>query len=126
MRHSVILTWNRLVLLAVCLLAVIVVATAVISSRVRAAETRAAAESISKDSGEVTAGELSQWILEKRQDYQLVDLREPWHYDDYHIPTAINIPLNTLFDSRGLGQLDKGKKIVVYSMGAGNAAKTQL
>lgn len=126
MRHSVLLTGKRVIVLAVLFVALLVVATAVISGRVRAAETRAAAESITKGDGEVTAGELAQWILEKRQDYQLIDLREPWHYDDYHIPMAINIPLNAMFEPQGVSKLDKQKKVVVYSMGAGHAAKTQL
>jgi rhodanese-related sulfurtransferase len=70
--------------------------------------------------------ELARWILEKRKDYQLVDLREPWEYDDYHIPGAINIPLSQLFTAEGLKQLDRSKIIVVYGLGAGHAAQTQL
>lgn len=74
----------------------------------------------------VSAGELAQWLIDKRTDYQLVDIRMPWQYDDYHIPTAISIPLADLFQPEGLKKLDRSKKIVVYGLGAGHAAEAQL
>jgi rhodanese-related sulfurtransferase len=124
MRRSIVLTGNKLVVLAVVLVAVVLALAAAISHSVRAAETKAAVESIAKDAGQVTAGELAQWIIEKRQDYQLIDLREPWQFDDYHIPTAINIPFAQFFGPEA--RLDKNKKIVVYGLGAGHSAQTQL
>ena len=50
----------------------------------------------------------------------------PWQYDDYHIPTAISIPLSELFQPEGLKKLERSKKIVVYGLGAGHAAEAQL
>jgi len=126
MRRSVVLTGNRIAAVTIVLVAVLVVAAVVIGRTVRAAETAAAVATMTQDTGQVTAGELAQWVLEKHQDYQLVDLRDPWHFDDYHIPTAINIPRNALFQAENLKRLDRQKKIVVYSLGAGEAAKTQL
>jgi rhodanese-related sulfurtransferase len=70
--------------------------------------------------------ELAQWILEKRTDYQLIDLRAAWEFDDYHIPTAVHIPLDQLFTDAGLKQLERGKKIVVYGLGAGHPAQASL
>ncbi|MGC8792829.1 MAG: rhodanese-like domain-containing protein [Bryobacteraceae bacterium] len=70
--------------------------------------------------------ELARWILDKRTDYQLVDLREPWEYDDYHIPGAVNIPLSELFTPQGLSKLDRSKLVVVYGLGAGHPAQAQL
>lgn len=126
MRCSVELTGTRIAAFVIVLLAVLAVMAAVIHRSVRASETAAAAETMAKDSGQVTAAELAQWLLEKRQDYQLVDLREPWHFDDYHIPSAVNISSAALFQPESLKQLDRQKKIVVYSLGAGDAAKAQL
>ena len=74
----------------------------------------------------VGAPELATWILEKRKDYQLIDIRDPWAYDDYHIPTAVNIPLPELFKPANLAKLDRTKKTVVYGLGAGHSAQTQL
>jgi rhodanese-related sulfurtransferase len=83
-------------------------------------------ETIVKEQDHVTPGELARWLIEKRTDYQLIDLREPWQYDDYHIPTAVNIPITQLFGEAGLKKLSRGKKIVVYGLGAGHAAQAQL
>jgi rhodanese-related sulfurtransferase len=74
----------------------------------------------------VTATELAQWVVEKRSDFQLIDIRLPWQFDDYHIPTAINIPLAQLFEDQGLKQLSRTQKVVVYGLGAGHAAEAQL
>ena len=74
----------------------------------------------------VTARELAQWIIDKHEDYQLIDLRAAWEFDDYHIPGAINIPLEQLFADAGMKQLDRSKKIVVYGLGAGHPAQASL
>ena len=74
----------------------------------------------------VTSGELAAWILEKKQDYLLVDIRDPWKFDDYHIPTAVNVPLDQLFEDAGLKRLSREKKIVLYGLGMGHSAQAQL
>jgi rhodanese-related sulfurtransferase len=125
MKRSI--TLNAYTLGGIVVLAVLVVGVALaIAQRSGTAATDAAVDSIVKEGDHVTAGELARWVLEKRQDYQLVDIREPWHFDDYHIPTAINIPFPELMKDAGLKRLDRNKKIVVYSLGAGHAAQTQL
>ncbi|HLI61921.1 MAG TPA: rhodanese-like domain-containing protein [Terriglobales bacterium] len=86
----------------------------------------ALAQNIAQQTNEVTPRELAQWLIEKRPDFQLVDVRAPWKFDDYHIPTAVNIPLATLFVPAGLNQLSRGKKIVLYDEGTGGAAQAQL
>ena len=89
-------------------------------------DSAAIVQSIIEEKDHVTPTELAHWILEKRRDYQLIDLRPPWQFDDYHIPTAVNVPLDQFFQGASLKQLDRGKKIVVYGLGAGHAAETQL
>ncbi len=125
MTRTIVLTGSRLAVIAVIFLAIILAVAAVMNYSARAAEARAV-ESMSKDAGQVTAGELAQWIVSKNQDYQLIDLREPWQFDDFHIPGAINIPFDQIFVGDNLARLDKGKKIVVYGLGAGRAAQVQL
>ena len=125
MTRTIVLTGSRLTVIAVVFLAVILTVAAVMNYSARAAEARAV-ESMNKDAGQVTAGELAQWIVSKKQDYQLIDLREPWQFDDYHIPGATNIPFDQVFDGNNLARIDKSKKIVVYGLGAGRSAQTQL
>ena len=86
----------------------------------------ALAEVIVNQTDHVMPGELAQWLIEKRDDYQLIDIRDPWQFDDYHIPTAVNIPMSELFQPAGLDRLKRGKKIVVYGLGAGHSAQAQL
>lgn len=86
----------------------------------------ALAQNIAQQTNEVTPRELAQWLVEKRPDFQLVDIRDPWKFDDYHIPSAVNIPLSKLFDPAGFNQLARGKKIVLYDEGTGGAAQAQL
>ena len=50
-------------------------------------------------------------LLEKEQGF-VIDLRSPWEYAAYHIPGAVNIPLD---GSRGeYKNLPKDKTIVVF------------
>jgi len=83
-------------------------------------------QNIIAEKDHVTAGELAGWILQKNQDYVLIDIRDPWQFDDYHIPTAVNIPLSQLFEDSGLKQLSREKKIVIYGLGVGRASQAQL
>ena len=126
MSRVIVLNGKRVAFITVLLVAVVLAAAAAISHSVRAAETAAGVDSITKDAGQVTAGELARWIIEKRQDYQLIDLRDPWQFDDYHISTASNVPFAQFFNAENLTRLDKKKKIVVYGLGAGHSAQTQL
>ncbi len=126
MSRSVVLTGYRIAAVVLVVVAALALTGILVRRSTRAAQTAFAAENMIKDAGQVTAAELAQWILERRQDYQVVDLRDPWHFDDYHIPSAINLPRESLFQPESLQRLDRQKKIVVYSLGAGDGAKAQL
>jgi len=83
-------------------------------------------QTIVKEEDHVTPGQLAQWLVEKRADFQLIDIREPWQFDDYHIPSAVNIPLTELFEDTGIKKLSREKKIVVYGLGGTRAAQAQV
>ena len=51
--------------------------------------------------------------------YQLVDVRQPVEYEDYHIPGAILVPLNIL--TEGGGNLDPEKPTIVYCLSGGRS-----
>lgn len=56
--------------------------------------------------------EMKQMIDEKRLDYVLIDVRDESEYKEGHIPTAINIPVETFASKQDV--LPKEKKIIVY------------
>jgi rhodanese-related sulfurtransferase len=128
MKLTFTLTGKKLAAAAVVLLAVVLAMASTVTQGTGSAPvgTGGVVQSIVQQTDHVTPGELAQWIMEKRQDYQLIDLRDAWQYDDYHIPTAINIPIAQFFNEDNLKRLDRGKKTVVYGLGAGHAAQAQV
>ena len=128
MKFDFALSGKTLAALALLLVAVILAVAGTMSHGTGAGPVDSAAimQGIIDEKDHVTPVELAHWIIEKRQDYQLIDLRQPWQFDDYHIPTAVNVPLGQFFQEANLKQLDRSKKIVVYGLGAGHAAETQL
>lgn len=72
----------------------------------------------------VTPEDVAAWIIDKRPDLLLVDLRTPDEYQQYHLPDAINIPLAKLFDKENLELLnDKQYNIILYSNGSTYASQ---
>jgi len=106
--------------------AVLALASMAANTSPAAISTEATVDAMITQRDHVGATELARWIIEKRSDYQLIDIREPWAFDDYHIPTAVNIPLAELFKPANLAKLDRTKTTVVYGLGAGHSAQTQL
>lgn len=128
MKVNLVLTGKMMAALALLFVAVVLAVAGTMAHGGGAGPVDSAAimQGIIEEKDHVTPTELARWIIEKRQDYQLIDLRQPWQFDDYHIPTAVNVPLGQFFQEANLKQLDRTKKIVVYGLGAGHAAETQL
>lgn len=81
-----------------------------------------AATIISK-SNFVTAEDVAAWIIDKKPDLLVVDIRSSEEYQQYHIPGAINIPLAKLFEPESLELLGEDYIIVLYSNGGTYAAQ---
>ncbi len=60
----------------------------------------------------IKPADLKKMMDEKRQDFVVVDVRDPSEFKEGHIPGAINIPSETF--ASGSGVLPKEKKIIVY------------
>lgn len=60
----------------------------------------------------ITTGELEHKI-ENKEDFVLVDVLGEDHFNEEHLPNAINIPLNQIGE-RALQELDEDDDIVVY------------
>jgi rhodanese-related sulfurtransferase len=85
-------------------------------------DAKALALIVGTEADHVEAPTLAAWIIEGRGDYRLVDLRTQGEFDQYHIPTAVNIPMNVLTDA-GLGRQEK---IVLYSEGGIHSAQAWM
>lgn len=62
---------------------------------------------------------VADWIIQKKADFRLVDLRPEEKYQEYFIPTAVNIPVGKLLES----DLFRNQKIVLYSQDNTKAAE---
>jgi hypothetical protein len=49
---------------------------------------------------QVAALDLAEWIKDRRQDLQVVDLRSIPAFEDYHVPTAVRIPIESVRTTR--------------------------
>lgn len=81
------------------------------------------AAAITSKSNFVTAEDISAWIIDKRPDLFIIDLRSSEDYNQYHIPGAINIPLAKLFEQESLDMLSNDYLNVLYSNGDTNASQ---
>jgi rhodanese-related sulfurtransferase len=81
------------------------------------------AESITNRSDHITAEQLGQLIIDKDPDFQIIDIRDKSEYDKFHLQSAINIPLQTLFDDENLEFIDPEKLVILYSNGGTHAAQ---
>ena len=59
----------------------------------------------------VTVQELSNWIIQGKMDYRLVDLRTEAEYDEYNIPSSECVSMSSLTES----DLMRNEKIILYS-----------
>jgi rhodanese-related sulfurtransferase len=62
------------------------------------------------NSDKVEVLELADWIIKGKSDYTLVDLREEKDFNEYFIPSAYNIPMESLPESGLL----RNQKIILY------------
>jgi rhodanese-related sulfurtransferase len=112
---------QRLALAAVALGAVALFAAPYPGSKV-SLDAKELALVVGTEADHVEAPELAAWIIESRADYRLLDLRTEAEFAQYHIPTAVNMPISVLTDA-GLGRQEK---IVLYSEGGIHSAQAWM
>lgn len=84
---------------------------------------QALAEAINNESDHLAAEELAKWLIDKKPDLLVVDMRSVEEFAQYHIPGAVNIPFNKLFEPEAQEALSDDKTIVLYSNGGTHAAQ---
>lgn len=102
---------KKLALIAVLLGVIAVfVGSPYLGSKVKV-NTKELALSTINNSDKINVLELADWIIKEKSDYTLVDLREEKQFTEYFIPTAVNIPLETL----PVSGLLRNQKIILYA-----------
>jgi rhodanese-related sulfurtransferase len=112
-------TLNRALAAAALLLGVVAIAGDPYRGSTVRIDTQELATIVSTEVDHVTPQELADWIIQGRTDYRLVDLRAEKDFEDYHIPTAENVPVARL-PQYGLR---RDERIVLYSEGGIHSAQ---
>ena len=86
----------------------------------------ALAKSISESEDQLSPRELSEWIIEGRKDYQLIDIRKKAEFKKGQINGALNIPLKKLLLKKTIEQELGDKLTVIYSNGNSHAHQAWL
>ena len=74
---------------------------------------------VRREDDHVTATELAGWIKDRRAGLRVIDVRSAEDYDNFHIPTAERVPIDSLVAAR----LSPNETIVLYSEGGPHAAQ---
>lgn len=85
-------------------------------------DAREVARAVARDEDHVTAVELAGWIRDRRPGLRVIDLRPPEAFDDYHVPGAERMTL----DSLARDPFRRDETVVVYSDGGTQGAQGWL
>lgn len=66
----------------------------------------------------VSPDDLAEWLINNDPSIQLIDIRTPNEYEQFHLDNAMNIPLSQLLDEAWIDYLDQGIMMnIFYSNG---------
>lgn len=82
--------------------------------------------SIKKNDDQIDPGTLSEWIIEGRRDFLLIDIRSETEFEKSRIKGAENIPLQRLLKKSTIEELPEDKMIILYSNGSSHASQAWL
>ena len=81
------------------------------------------AQAAARQTDRVSVEELASWIIEGRQDFELIDVRSASDFASGHIGEARHVPVAAIVSDETLTSLPTDRKVVVYSNGSENGAK---
>ena len=86
----------------------------------------AIAKSIDAQEDQIDPRTLSEWIIEGRRDFQVIDIRSEKEFEESSIKGAENIPLQELLRKDTIEGLSEDKLVVIYSNGNSHAGQAWL
>lgn len=69
------------------------------------------ASKVQDKSSNITVEELADWLIQKKADFTLIDLRSEKLFNEYNIPSSVNMKVNDVISM----QIPKSSKIILYS-----------
>jgi rhodanese-related sulfurtransferase len=76
---------------------------------------------------EISVDAMAEALINRDPAYQLIDLRSPEAFGEYHLPGAINIPFDSLFNWDMVPYIDQiARKNVFYSNGTSVSSKAWM
>ena len=67
----------------------------------------------------ISVDELADALINQDPSIQLIDVRKPEAYEEYHLPGAVNIPIDSLFDEDWLPYVDQiARRNIFYCNGS--------
>ena len=117
------LTWKQFGVILLILTGIILAFSPVEYGSAKKADTETIARQIIDREDHITAEQLGHLIIDNDPDYLLIDVRSVQEFNDFHIKSAVNIPLEELFKPEYLTSLDPDKYLVLYSNGGTHAAQ---
>lgn len=120
------LTWKQVGAFILLILGLVLAFSPVDQNSVEALTPEELAMQVVNREDHITAEQLGSLIIDEDPSYMLIDVRSPEEYENFHIKSAINVPLEKLFSSEGLEQLDRTKLLILYSNGGTHAAQAWI
>ena len=117
------ITWKQFGAFALILIGIILAFSPVENGSVKKADAELIAKQIVDREDHINAEQLGQLIIDKDPDYLLIDVRKPQEYSNFHINSAVNIPLKELFKPEFITSLDPENFLILYSNGGTHAAQ---
>jgi len=84
------------------------------------------ANQIENKEDHISAEELGYMIIDGDPDFLIIDVRSVEEFNNYHIESSINTPLESIVNKETLDELDPDKLLVLYSNGGTHAAQAWI
>lgn len=84
------------------------------------------AQAAARQSDRVSVEQLASWLIESREDFELIDVRPAADFGKGSIGNARNLPITELVAEETLAALPADRMLVVFSNGSETAAKAEV